>query len=378
MASLFKRKLSKFWWVKFRDPITGNTKRESTKCRVGVGIETRRAREIEGEKTALENKAVNISNSQTWDAWVPAYLEQRYEISPKTLHRYLICWKTLSVYLDHRKVAYPSQLKHADVMNYVTWRQHPTIRGIYAASRLTALLEIKMLRVLMDEAIRRKMASANPCERLGLKRGDVPEKPAITNEELIVIRENLRTEPEWMRISFEIAIHQGCRFAETCLPLSRVDTKTRRISFDAKGGKFFTTELNEGLIPLMDWLKSQKRVLTYEMPTQAARIWTRFFRKIGLPRLCFHCTRVTVITNLCRAGIPEGQAMRFIGHASYAVHRIYQRLQVEDVHACVGALHTLSSGSLDWLPTNPRRAAKSSPFRKGNDSPRRALHSQTK
>ena len=79
--------------------------------------------------------------------------------------------------------------------------------------------------------------------------------------------------------------------------------------------------------------------MTYDMPAQRARNWHRFFRKIGLPHISFHCTRVTVITRLARAGVPEQQAMRFIGHATLEVHRIYQKLKTGDLSDCVSVLN---------------------------------------
>ena len=101
--------------------------------------------------------------------------------------------------------------------------------------------------------------------------------------------------------------------------------------------------------------------MTYEMTAQRARNWHRFFRRIGLPHLSFHCTRVTVITRLARAGVPEQQAMRFIGHATLEVHRIYQKLKPGDLSSArlpkpsFGSLATtvlvLKSG---WLLRNCR------------------------
>lgn len=63
-----------------------------------------------------------------------------------------------------------------------------------------------------------------------------------------------------------------------------------------------------------------------------------FFKAIGLPHLCFHCTRVTVITRMARAGVPISQAMRYVGHASTAVHKIYQRLAASDLSSAVNAI----------------------------------------
>jgi hypothetical protein len=49
------------------------------------------------------------------------------------------------------------------------------------------------------------------------------------------------------------------------------------------------------------------------------------------PHLCFHCLRVTYVTRLAQAGVPLSLAMRLTNHSDELVHRIYQRLGVEDV-----------------------------------------------
>ena len=378
MASLYKRPNSDFWWVKFRDPATGKIKRESTKCRIGIGSHMRRAREICGEKTRAENRAPVSKQHVPWEAWVTEFLNNHYATKPKTLLRYQGAWKSLRVYLEARDIAYPAQLTYKHATDYVEWRQKPTAIGLYWASRATAVWELKILRLLMSEAVKQGLATSNPCVRLGIKKGPTREKPEITDAEITIIRRALKTRPEWMRISFEIAIHQGCRSTETCLPLSQIDVERMEITFDVKGGKTFTTKLHDGLVPLISRLKAEGRERTFELCSQAGREWTRFFRKIGLRHLCFHCTRVTVITRLCRANVSESQAMRFVGHASETIHRIYQRLRAEDVSACVSALRIPSSETQDLPPANPGRAAESSSSQTRTDTRRPASPTRTK
>ena len=150
------------------------------------------------------------------------------------------------------------------------------------------------------------------------------------------------------------------------------------ITFDVKGGKTFTTKLHDGLVPLISRLKTEGRERTFDLCSQAGREWTRFFRKIGLKHLCFHCTRVTVITRLCRANVSESQAMRFVGHASETIHRIYQRLRAEDVGACVSALRIPSSETADLPPFTPTHDRQSSASQKRIDSPRPSSRRRTK
>jgi len=378
MASLYKRTKSHFWWVKFRNPATGEIERESTKCRIGIGAHTRRAREIEGEKTRAENQVAVTKQNGAWDLWVTEFLNAHYSTRVKTLSRYLGAWKSVRMYLQEKQIRYPAELTYKHAVDYVDWRQKPSVVGLYWASRITAIWEVKFLSLLMGEAVRRGFAMVNPCTRLGLKKGPTREKPEITDEEISKIYAALKTQPAWMQVSFEIAIHQGCRFAETSLPISRISLERMQITFDAKGGKTFTTMLHDGLIPLIRRLHSEGRERTYEMPAQTGREWTRFFRKIGMPHLCFHCTRVTVITKLYRANVSESQAMRFVGHASETIHRVYQRLRAEDVSACVSALRIPSSASEDLPPTKTERAPASSSSQRRTDTPPHASPKRTK
>ena len=181
----------------------------------------------------------------------------------------------------------------------------------------------------MHEAVESDYADSNPCSRLGIRKEPVAEKPAITPNEHQAILNALKSEPEWMTISYQIAWHQGCRFGETCLPLSKIDLQRGTITFHAKGGKDFTAPLAKELRPLFERLKQQGKQTTFKMPPMPSKQWWQFFKRIGLPHLCFHCTRVTFITRCYQRDIPEHVVMKLVGHASTTVHRVYPRLAVE-------------------------------------------------
>jgi integrase len=180
----------------------------------------------------------------------------------------------------------------------------------------------------MHEAVISGFCNSNPCSRLGIKRDPSPKKPRITDAEHKIILAALRHEPEWMQISYQIAWEQGCRFSETCLPLSDVDLRRNVIGFRTKGEKDSIAEfpLSPRLRPLFQRLKREGRTVTFQMPEMPGKAWWRFFRRIKLRHLCFHCTRVTFITRCYERGIPRDDVMRLAGHTSYAAHEIYPRL----------------------------------------------------
>jgi integrase len=339
MASLYRRDRSPYWWIKYRDA-NGEICYESTGCRIGLGSETAKARQLKAKRTQEEADTARVSNKEHFDRWVIAFLETRYGRRKNTLTKYQQAWNAISTFLESNGLRRPRQLKREHVIDYLKWRQNPPKDlGVRAVSLNSALLDIRIWRIIMFEAIAREFTAANPCSKLGISADRPKDKHEITSKEETLIRDKLKSRPSWMSIAFEIAIRQGCRFSETCLPLQDVELGRNQITFTIKGGRRHTTALVPALRPLFRQLKKKGRVMTYDMPPSRARNWHRFFRKVGLSHLSFHCTRVTVITRLARAGVPEQQAMRFIGHSTLEVHRIYQKLKPGDLSDCVSVLN---------------------------------------
>src|ERR1044071_3577859 len=101
MASLYRQRESSFWWVKFRDP-TGIIKRESTKCRIGIGSELTKARRICAELSLKERAPTGVVEREQWDYWVEDYLRARHSSEPKTLSRNLGSWGNIREFLRQR------------------------------------------------------------------------------------------------------------------------------------------------------------------------------------------------------------------------------------------------------------------------------------
>jgi integrase len=332
MASLYKRDRSPFYWVEHIDA-EGERRQQSTKLRYGVPSEARKAQTLCSELTGRELARSQIeSRGETWAAWVPRFLAQRYDAASGTLRRAETAWRNIEAFLRAQQVTVPRQLSRQQVRDYIEWRQtaHPD-QGTRKAAKNTAILELKFLSAMMDEAVESGFANANPCVKLGIKRAKAKLKPKITPTEHKTILRALKTKPEWMRVSYEIAWEQGCRFSETCLPLSEVDLKRGTIGLRTKGHKESIAEvpLSPRLRPMLERMKRARRKMTFEMPQQPSQIWWRFFQEIDMPHLCFHCTRVTFISRCHEAGIPQSDVMRLVLHASETVHRIYPRVEAE-------------------------------------------------
>lgn len=342
MASLYKRDRSPFWWIKYRNDLN-EVQQESTGFRHGIPSETRKAQVARNEKSLLELQINKHTADEIWDAWVLEFLNRQYEKSPGTLRRYENAWRNLSIYLHHKGITRPRQLTFRDCELYMDWRTKGQIDlGIYKCSHNNSRWELKILHRILRQAVKRGFVQNNPCDSLGIPRHKPAEKPELSDDDIALIREQLvaQEKPEWMKVCFEIAMHQGCRLRETSLPLSRIDLEKRTIQFHAKGDRPFTAPIHPNIIPMFQRMKDAKQKMTCELPPLPSKQWFLFFKKIGLHKkgVCFHCTRVTVITRLIRAGEPENKVKKIVNHASTEVHRIYQRLGVEDVRASLDAL----------------------------------------
>lgn len=358
MAYIYKRGRSPFYWLSYKDA-SGQRKHVSTKCRIGVGPDERRAKQQEAEKTLLElTGASNPSANEKWAAWVPSFIDVTYGgLNTATLERYQDSWASLRMFLDEVQVDSPRQLTREHCFKFVNWRRQPKCKGRYNACLNTALVDLKILRIIMNEAVKRNYCAANPCAKLGIKRGKGKIKPEYTDEHLNIIERAIegvadQTRRAFFRRSFLISRYQGCRLNETRLnPQTAVTIETGpdgqkhgTINFHVKGDKDHTTRLHPKLIPLFEELKADKVTMTWENPTTnrqwASCQWFRFLSDIkGLPQgACFHSFRVTVITRLARNQVPETLAQSYVGHASTTVHRTYQRLQPDDLGPCTAVL----------------------------------------
>jgi integrase len=289
----------------------------------------------------LEARLLLRHSGLGWN-WVVVFFSAVYRNSPNTLRIHLNAWNWLAAYLRERAIAAPDVLTRQHVFDYLNWR---TARRKEKSGRLpcrnTALFEMRVLGRVMNEAVLREMAERNPAANLRLKRDAAEPKPEILAEQQDAIFAALRKRPLWMQRSFRIALQTGLRRDETVIDLRRnIDWENARITIpDPKGGptRAFTFPIVQmSILPYLrkipdrfTWDRSE--ALSIGKPIGV--IWREFFDDLGMPEICFHCTRVTFITWCHRQGIPENIIMKLVNHASTEIHRIYQRLNVVDVQA---------------------------------------------
>ncbi len=358
-ACVYMRKDSPYWWVKYWSPSRLDWHQKSTEHRRDDPQGYKRALTMARELSAEGQMARQVAPTSRWDCWVPAWLTEKHKNSPRSLESELGRWRWLDAFLTEQRIRGPQAMTYLHGRDYMTWRTSQTKRvSKKHPAHNTALMELRLLSRVLQEALNRGYIFANPLARINIKRQPAAEKPELTNPDIAAIRAalaeregHLSLKDRWMTISFEIALHQGCRIRETSLPLSDIDENAGRITFHAKGGKVFTTFLNPALVPLVRQLRAAGVQQTCILPKMVTKEWHWLLKGrpergwIGIcPNACFHCTRVTAITRMARNNVPIQKAMRFVNHADATVHRIYQRLQADDLDLCVQALH--------FAPTN--------------------------
>lgn len=329
MASYYLRPGSPFYWIRFQKP-DGTWGGKSSGIRRAADGSFRKVKQAVAQETMREHTFSEHTQSNRFDAWVPKFLSRKYT-NDKTLIRYQAGWSAISTFLSHRNVIAPAQITYQLCTEYPAFRTHPPKELMKARSHNTALTELKVFSAIMQEAVRRGYVPANPATRLGLRRHAAKQKPEITVAEQALIEEALKSRDPWMRDCWLVAMRQGCRLTETAVPLRDIDLKAATITFDGKGNRRHCAPLHADLRALVKRAIKQKRPTLVLLPKYAAKAWFRFFRQIKLGHLCFHSTRVTVVTRLARAHHPIYETKAYVGHASDTVHAIYQRITPPDV-----------------------------------------------
>jgi site-specific recombinase XerD len=330
MASLYKRVGSPYWWIKYFND-TGKRVQESTGLLHDSVAQTREARKLRASKEMEECRAPRSDRSpRAFSVWVIPWLTSQNK-NDGTLESYLGAWKNLLSFFTKQEIRSASEVKREHCFAYLDWR---IAQGV---CRNTAIHDLRILRKILFEAYNREWIDRNPASKLGIERDTPERKPVISDADRAKVEASFPKKTDWREICWTIAINQGCRLAETSLPISDVDFDHDLITFTLKGGRRHTTKLMPEVKKLLLKLKADGATRTWEFHRLASRDWSRIFERLGC-NFSFHSTRVTVITKLARAGVNEQMARRFIGHASSEIHAIYTRLEAGDLDCCVDAL----------------------------------------
>jgi len=332
MASLYTRPNSPYWFLKRKLP-GGKWVGASTGLRAESEVETAKAEILRAEATLSEalvgGGSAEAKHEKGW-GWVDGWLRLHCK-TPATLENYSCSWRHIIHWLALNNLSHPEQIKFAHGQEFITWRMGRKARH-RVCNKNTALKDMKVLKMVLIHAARLGMIVANPIGALGITKDRPRRKAEITDAQFNRCLELLEIEPEWMQLSFHIAMHTGCRLRDSALPLENINFERNTITFGKpKGGeaRAFTRPLPPALVPILKPLRARR--VTHEVPAHASRGFARFFKRAGANGVTFHCLRVSYVTRLHRAGVPLSAAMRLVNHSSEVVHEVYNRLGVDDV-----------------------------------------------
>lgn len=331
MASLHKRKQSPYYWLKFRDN-DGAIRFRSTGFRHDTEAGRKEAYELKYQCALGELRRGGQVQKEGWE-WVEKAFNPTFK-TEATRQRTLSRWDIIESFLLEKGIHTPAQVTPETISDYMEWRTAKKRRCGKTIARNTAIYEVKLFRRILSFAVERRYLQNNPLGKICINKSPTKPKPALTNDEILRIRQALLQKPEWMRVAFEISLATGCRLRETSIPLQCIDYDNETITFPCpKGGpdKAFTIPMPTSIRGLLQSLRG--RAVTCVIPQMASKQFGRDFlhRELGMRHLCFHCLRVTKITRMMQEGVPLSMAMRLVNHASELIHRIYQRHSVADL-----------------------------------------------
>lgn len=350
-VSVYGRADRNVYYLSYADPLQPHRYRvqEATPFRKDDPEGLRKAHSLAQEKAASLRLSDDAKPAECWEVWVLSFIKHQYRDSPLTLRNYLGAWRWLALYLiTVSKVRVPRALTYEHIRAYHKWRIEFRKASGKRVSSNTAIYDIKVLRLVMHEAVNRGYASHNPALRVRIPKERIRHARELLAHELALIESKLplwasaRPSRAWMPVAYRIARYQGCRLRETRLNLAtQVDLRSGVLTFVTKGhkkGDGETTAMHPKLRPLFADLIARGEKWTLDYGDRPSIQWRSFFNSIGLRDAWFHCLRSTVITEMARAGIPISQAMRYVLHASEEIHRAYQRLTVGDLGAAANAI----------------------------------------
>jgi hypothetical protein len=343
MASIYRKKSSSKIWVRYLSP-DGKWKGKPTPYRWGNLGDERQAKLL-ARKASEREAEWREEKSERFSDWVLPWLLMRYSAEGTgTLDAYKRRWRTVTRFLNERHIHTAGQVTRELAGHYLAWR---TAKA--KASRNTAIADLKLLSMAMEEAVRMGHCTHNPLTKLGLKKS--PTKPKrIWSDQAIskAVQHFAKNGEHWMRCVIFLGIYQACRLRQCAVPVECIRLEAGVIQWPGrivKGGEGYTQPIDSRLLPVLRRLVSEAPgEKLCAIPWDASMQLRAHLDSIGLQGHCHHGLRATWITRAAEAGVPESQAMAFCHHSSREVHEVYKRLSSIGI-AHVPALVSLPSFS---------------------------------
>ena len=324
MASIYRKGGSEKIWLRYRGK-DGKWRGASTKYRWSNLGDVRQAKLMARRQGEIEAERSEPENAHRLDQWVLPWLIDKYgAMKTTTPEIYKRTWRTVQKFLAEQKIITADQITREHAGFYLRWRQK-------SAARNTAIGDLKLLGMVVDEAISRKHCLTNPLRRLGLKKDRSKEKLIWTDDDIRRAAEHFeREKSHWMLCVFYLGLFQACRLRQCAIPVSAIRLDLGVIHWPGervKGGEGYSQPIDGRFHPILERLmRGAEEGILCVVPWDASLRLRRSLDRAGLQGLSHHGLRATWITRAAEAGVPESLAMAFCHHASREVHRVYKRL----------------------------------------------------
>jgi integrase len=340
MANKYRKQGSPFWWIRLKDPVTDRYKDVSSKLRWDNVQETKQCDARLALTNAEESRPVN--NGERWEEWVEPFFVTCVP-HEATRQGYRQDWAWVRSFLTEKGIRTPREVTYSLGLEFLVWRKTHGMKKVTMPT--TAYRGLKVMRRLMNHAVRCGYAPGNPLNRMGIARPEHASKNPFTDMEVAQVYAAFAkhcVEDDWRFVAFRLGLELGIRLSGTRIPWRNIDFDRGIIKVIGKRSngkaKDYLTILP---ISIREWLLRLRRRgedYTCNLPPNASQLVNKFIQKVAkLPHHCFHDTRVTFNVRLeSNPEITGRVAMMALNHSSVAVHAVYSRPSVEELRVIEG------------------------------------------
>jgi len=354
MGTIYKRKDSKYFWIKYTLP-NGRTKHESSKSihkRTAQKLLQRREGDIASGKpsAAMYGK---VTFQELAEGLLIDYMKKQRKTVAKAeslirLH--------LGPYFGHLAA---NEITTDLVNAYVAKRLGEDASYAYINRELSAL---KRMYSLALRSTPPKVAQAPCIEKLAEKN---VRTGFLTDEQFLELKENL---PDYLRAPVEFAFCYGWRKSEIFnLTWDKVDLKKGTVRIergDTKNERAKQVYLFPEILGLFRTLRNQPESLKtpYVFHRQGEHIkgfygaWRAACRRAGIPGMLFHDLRRTAARNMRQMGLSEKEIMEIAG---WKTRTVFDRYNIVDDKDQIKAAALMSEKAKALTVTLSLRSGKS-------------------
>lgn len=349
-GSLYRRKGSSSWWIKFYVPGNPNPVRESAKTdseKEAAKVLKKRLGEVATGTFSAGDPRVRVST--LLDLFIKDQeLRQRKGLSKARSHE-----KRIREFFGHYR---PEQVGNSLIDEFILRRQKEKPKtGQGTIKNATINRELEILR-------RAYKLGFNHEPQLVTRQIRVPRLPEnnvregyLSHEDYVKLRGAL---PAHYRLLLICGYHLGTRLGELCqVEWSRVNFDRREILLPRATAKNDKPRIVPIYGEMEKALQAEKRLQEDRYPscrwvfqrdgyqlTFRWATWNKLVSEAGVTGFKFHDLRRTAVTNMIDAGIPEKDAMEISGHTTRKMLERYHIIRRETIQRVGSTMEKVFAG----------------------------------